>query len=155
MIDQLTRTHRIPLLIVLGLLASLSWLPFQAEAGVDFCNSDPLIKIGSKMVSIKVGVDKNRLPDIDGTVHVVVHVPEGTPTNVVYVSQLYFPQAVRIQTIPGLTWDPNGRNTIQVKALVPGLGPNFATRLEVSSSGSPRSTTGKSDAWMSLSYTLR
>jgi hypothetical protein len=153
-----TRLHRSRwfwLMAVLALVLTLGAVPILAEAGVDFCNSDPLVKIGSKMVSIKVGVDKTRLADVDGIVQVVVVVPRGAPTTVVYVSQLYFAQVAHVQTNPDLAWNDSGPNTIEVKALVPGAEPRFATRLEVSSAGSRRTTTGKSDGWMSLAYTLR
>jgi hypothetical protein len=140
----------------LAMLALIGQSPVSAEAGVDYCASDPIIDIGRTRLNILVGIRNGRLDDITGDVLVEVEVPQGAPrTRIVFVDQSLFKQRVTIKQATDRVWVPGERNPIKIRVFVPGQGAIPAVNVNTKGDGSEHNQPGKFNRWIQTVHHVR
>jgi hypothetical protein len=101
---------------VVALLVVLTLVPHPADAGVDFCQSDPIVDINGQIVNVLVSVPRANLGDIKGKVRVTIEHPDKVPTRLVDVDNSLFVYDVKLKR--GDRWRDDKPNVVKVKVKV-------------------------------------
>jgi hypothetical protein len=145
-------TARLPLIALLLLLGAL---PAYVSAGVDYCQNDPILMVGPAKVTILVGVDNSRLQDVTGPIQVVVTVPKGAPTQVIFVSQWPLAEVVSVVESAKDVYNPIGTNSVSTKVYVPGRGGSIPIQTQIfSTHGKSIVVYGASNTWLKATAKL-
>lgn len=132
----------------LVVLAVMMLMPLTVHAGVDYCSTDPILKVNGQLQNILVGVPGDMIQYISGPVEVSVIHPGGVGAEIVFIDNSLFEYRVTLKA--GAAWSTTKTNYLKVGVVVPTASgaPNFPVQLIVENSlqrieviGSSRSTT--------------
>ena len=107
------------LLTLVMLVGALVAFAMRVEAGVQFCEADPVIQIGDKQVTVTVQIPSDQVANLRGPVTIIASLPRNhPPTRVTYQPNAPFAEQVvlRESVIP---WNDEGPNIVRVSVYVP------------------------------------
>jgi hypothetical protein len=104
---------------ILGLLLALLLLTASsAGAAASWCEEDPIVMIGDKMITLLLAVPEENLQDVRGAATITVSLPHGHPrVEVTRFRAGFFQESVRVVVNSNMhgKWDPNGNNPVRIE----------------------------------------
>ena len=99
--------HPTRIWLALSLIAALALAPASASASTEWCWGDPVVKIGTEVVTINVGVQE-RSTVVRKHVRaatIVIELPEGVSTSVEKTTSKHFPEVTQFRRV-STSWQP-------------------------------------------------
>ena len=99
------RIASLVLLLLAGLVASFA--PATASASTEWCWRDPVVKIGTEVVTINVGVQgrSTAVRKHVQTAHITIEVPEGVSVSDEKTTSRHFPEVTQFRRV-ATSWQP-------------------------------------------------